>query len=223
MTASKIYLWILLFFSLSCNSKNKGKTECDKKKQTNEVILLDELEIENNKENVKDFNDFSELKRAFDEQNYLVFFDYFPDTFEEFLDCYGFDQKSVKKPLYDYYEDHILFLFNYEGKVESSKFTSKIFQIIDGAVWEADAVNALQHELINGIIKEPKIYISKLTVIPEKKARHFWYFVFDGSTSNDQQIEEFYHTIHEKVKFFNNNQALFIQSEFEKLYPGKIR
>jgi hypothetical protein len=158
------------------------------------------------------------LKRAFEQKDYTTFFKLFPDTYSELIDFYGFDDKKGKKPLYDLYDTHINYLFEYEEKISSEVFARKIYKVAKGGVWDADSVGLFQSNLSDLIIRKPNIFLEILTTKPNKEVTSFWHFVFDGSGKYDLQNKEKFETIYNKINSLDKKQGKLLKEEFERMY-----
>jgi len=161
------------------------------------------------------------LRLSFKKKDYKMFFDFFPCSFSQFLNIYGFDDKNGAKPLYEVYEDHVNYFFECEGHIGQKEFINKIYGIVKNAVWEADAPTILQDNLTLLIIKSPKEILSLLTIKPKKEVESFWIFVFDGSSTYDLQNKEKFKKIYSKINALNPKQAELIKQVFEKMYNVK--
>ncbi|MGP1500492.1 hypothetical protein [Bergeyella cardium] len=198
----KIFLFLAiscLFFSCNVNKK---------KEENNNVTQ---------KNNIADTR-MEKLKRAFEQNDYTTFFKLFPDTYSELVDFYGFDDDTGKKPLYDFYEVHINYLFEYEEKLSSEFFAEKVYKIVNGGVWRADGIGLFQSNLSELIIHKPNIFLEILTTKPDKEVASFWYFVFDGSGKYDLQNKEKFKTIYKKINSLDKKQGRLLKNEFERMY-----
>jgi len=110
------------------------------------------------------------------------FFKEFPNTFNQLLKLYGYDNKN-SKPNILYYEapNHILKLFNNLSEVNDTLYYRKIIQISIGGRWDADAVNYFQNGLRHRILDNPELAVYVLKHTPHDKVKSFWYFYFDGA------------------------------------------
>lgn len=169
------------------------------------------------KDNIADTR-IEKLKRAFEQNDYATFFKLFPDTYSELIDFYGFDDDTGKKPLYDFYETHINYLFEYEEKISSEFFAEKVYKIAKGGVWEADGIGLFQSNLSKLIISKPNIFLKILITKPDKEVANFWHFVFDGSGKYDLQNKEKFETIYRKINILNKKQGKLLKEEFERMY-----
>jgi len=158
------------------------------------------------------------LKQAFENNDYTKFFQFFPDSYDELVNFYGFDDNKGASPLYSLYEVHINYLFDYEGKIDTKSFATKIYEVAKNGVWDADAVGLFQSKLSNMIISKPDIFLEILAMKPNKEMKGFWHFVFDGSEKNDLQNKERFNAIYKKIKPLNSKQAEILNHEFKGMY-----
>jgi|ERR1035437_980669 hypothetical protein len=161
------------------------------------------------------------LRLSFKKKDYQMFFDFFPSSYGQFLGLYGFDDKNGAKPLYEVYEDHVNYFFEFEGHVDQKEFIKKIYGIVKNAIWEADAPTILQDNLTLLIIKSPKAILSLLSTKPNKEVESFWFFVFDGSSTDDLQNKEKFKNVYGKINALNPKQADLLKQVFGKMYNGK--
>ena len=108
------------------------------------------------------------------------FFNEFPNTFREFDQLYGYNDKTSKGAiLYKDAEKHLLGLFNNLKSINDTLYYRKIVNIAIGGTWEADAVNFFQYGLINRMESKPGLIVFFLRRMNEKKVKSFWHFYFD--------------------------------------------
>lgn len=188
-----------LFFSCNANEKKEKSNDFTQKDN------IADTRIEN-------------LKRAFEQNDYVTFFKSFPNTYSELIDFYGFDDYTEKKPLYDSYETHINYFFEYEEKINPECFTEKVYKITKGGLWEPDGIGLFQSNLSELIIRKPNIFLEILITKPDKEIADFWHFVFDGSSKYDLQNKEKFETIYRKIDILNNKQGKLLKKEFESMY-----
>ena len=106
------------------------------------------------------------LLKAYEEKDYDAFVDAFPDKYEDFVNVYGYDSKKrTKKLLYDYYAEHLDFLFNNE-KVLEENVLNKLLSLSYNYIWNADAVDYViegTKQVLLDYPKEMTEYFSKKT------------------------------------------------------------
>jgi len=195
---------LVIFFSIciiSCNAS-------DKKNSINSISQT---------ENTVDER-IEALKKAFEKKEYSTFFELFPNSFIELSNFYGFDDRLGKKPLYDFYEDHINYFYEFEGKVTEDNFMQKAFGIAQNGLWDADAIGLFQSKLSKRVIDSPKSLIKILADKPNGEVESFWHFIFDGSSKNDLQNKEKFETIYNKINTLDKKQGKILKGEFEKMY-----
>ncbi len=188
-----------LFFSCNANVKNE---------ESNNIAQND---------NIVDTR-VEKLKQSFEQNDYVTFFKLFPDTYDEFIDFYGFDDDTGKRPLYDFYETHINYFFKYEEKVNSEIFAGKVYEIAKRGVWDADGIGLFQSNLSELIISKPNIFLEILTKKPDKEATSFWHFVFNGSGKYDLQNKEKFEKIYNSINSLDKKQGRLLKDEFEIMY-----
>lgn len=191
----------------SCNAK-------EKKNDTSDIVQKDSITVVNDSLKIK----ANQLKEAYSKNNYFGFFKLFPNTFDEFLKLYGYDdEKGENNILALVCEDHIDFFFaSYELNKES--FIPKMFNLVKVGHWEADAPSTLQDNIEKFIKLHTKEVIDYLITKPDIEVTGFWYFVFDGSSRNDLQNKDKFNNIYQKINSLDKKQGLILKSEFEKMY-----
>jgi hypothetical protein len=119
------------------------------------------------------------------------FFKEFPNTFDQLLELYGYNEKK-STPNILYYEapNHILKLFNGLSNINDTLYYRKIIQISIGGHWDVDAVNYFQNGLRERVLNKPELTVSVLRHMPVDKTRSFWYFYFDGAHPKKQIPEQ---------------------------------
>ena len=200
-------LKILLIMAISClifscnanEKKNNSSSEILQKESTSEARI-------------------EKLKRAFEQKDYTTFLKLFPDTYSELVDFYGYDEKKGKQPLYDLYDAHINYFFEYEEKISSEIFAKKVYEVAKGGVWEADGIGLFQSNLSDLIIRKPNIFLEILITKPDEEVIGFWHFVFDGSGKYDLQNKEKFETIYNKINSLDKKQGKLLKGEFERMY-----
>lgn len=195
---------ILFFYCIlvSC----KGSTSSNKEPENKETVTKDSLEIKVN-----------QLKEFYSKNNYFGFFKSFPNTFDEFLKLYGFDDDKGEMPLYQEGEKHINFFF---GSYELNKeyFVPKMFNLAKEGHWEADAPSILQNKIEEFINLNAKESVTYLATKPDEEVMRFWYFVFDGSGKYDLQNKKKFETLYKKINLFDKKQGKLLKEEFDKMY-----
>ncbi len=204
----KKIIYIVVFFSLL--------SSCDWNSKTNNSIRTT-----GNTQQVASYNlkaKADELNKAYAKNNHFSFFKLFPNTYNEFLDLYGYNYEIEKNNILSpYSEAHIRFFFQcYE--LNEEKFIPKLFNLVKNGKWEADAPSYLQEFLINFILKNPSEVVEYLNNQNENDVSGFWYFVFDGSSKNDKQVRELFKSLYEKINLIDSNQGEILKKEFDFMY-----
>ncbi|WP_259014309.1 hypothetical protein [Emticicia fluvialis] len=189
---------IVVFLSLSINATDKRHSRYSEF----EYIQDKRIEI---------------LRRAFERKDYLSFFKLFPNTFEEFFNFYGYDEKSGAKLLYGH-DEHIEYLFANKGRINSEIFAAKIYGIAKDAIWNVDTVDLFQSYLSEMILNYPNLFLKILATKPDKEAAGFWRFVFDGSLNGNLTNQERFNITYKKIKQLDTRQAEILKQEFYKMY-----
>lgn len=99
------------------------------------------------------------LKSSFLQNDWDTFFEAFPETFEEFLNIYGYDENGPR-PLYSGYE-HINFLFS-SSRIYESYYFNKLLSLTQGYKWDADAPNYLSDNIFRMLMENPARIIDLL-------------------------------------------------------------
>jgi hypothetical protein len=201
-------LIILTFnFLVSCNANNSKKTELNQANELNQVEELNDTRLDS-------------LKKSFEDKDYILFFELFPNNHKELIGFYGYDDKKGEMPLYGLYEKHINYLFsNLDAKiVPMEKFSNKIYSIAINGVWDADAIGLFQTNLSAFIVNYPDVFLKVLSSKSDSDIYSFWNFVFDGSSKNDKQNMKKYETIFNKINSLDIKQGRLLKEEFEKKY-----
>lgn len=193
---------ISLFFFTSCVKKNHELNSANVKE--------DNLQIDEKSSKVE------ELKEACDNNDYQTFIKLFPDSYNELVNYYGFDEEKGAKPLYDVYEQHINYLF--KNNTGDTYFFAKVYNISKNGKWDADAVGLFQTNLTNYIIKSPKKIIEYIADKNDSELKGFWFFIFDGSSKNDIQNKQKFDTIYKIIYSLDQRQALILKTTVQEMY-----
>ncbi|WP_321480952.1 hypothetical protein [uncultured Bacteroides sp.] len=157
------------------------------------------------------------LKEAYSKNNYFVFFKEFPDTFEDFLSLYGFDDEKGAMPFYSCYDKHVRFFFD-SYDLNKEKFIPKLFNLAKEGHWEADATGLLRDKISDFIKKHSKDMVEYLETKPDDEVVPFWHYVFDGSSRNNPVSDAKFNTIYKLIKAINKKQANILKEEFLRMY-----
>jgi hypothetical protein len=198
---------ISFFYFQSCTSNSYERNHLNKsisKRGANKIS--DSLEIKANR-----------LKEAYKKNDYSTFLITFPNSFTEFSDLYDYNEEKGEKLLYSVYEKHISFLFDSVGSREK-QLCSKAFNIASQGKWDADAVGYFQNKLSELIKNKPNSLIELLSSKSLEAINNFWFFVFDGSSSNDIQIKELFNNIYLKINSIDKKQGSLLFKKFNEMY-----
>ncbi|MFK5959484.1 MAG: hypothetical protein QM495_11530 [Lutibacter sp.] len=121
-------------------------------------------------------NALSNLEKENNLKNQSIYFELFPNTFNGFLEMFGFENGKVA-PLYDGY-DYVQVLFELD-KISKKKQMKKWIEISIGGKWEADAVNYFQHNLQPRILINVNLTYELLSERTDKEIESFFYFFFN--------------------------------------------
>lgn len=156
------------------------------------------------------------LKKSFIDNDYLSFFNSFPNSFYEFNSLYGYDDKKGEKPLYEDYYNHINFLFD-SVCVNKHLFNQKIINVAINGKWEADATSLFQKNIFNLVLYDTKDVLNILSEKSFEETKSFWRYLFDGPHPSDNMNKERFEKVFFKVKKINPTQAKYMKDEYEEL------
>jgi hypothetical protein len=108
-----------------------------------------------------------------------IFFDNFPNTYNELIQLYGYNN-DTPAILYNYVEQHIVNMFNELHSVNDTLYFNKLTSISINGHWDADAVNAFQEGLRQRVLDNPELVIYVLRKNHIHNIESFWHFYFDG-------------------------------------------
>lgn len=199
---------ISLSLILSCNIT-------ERKSGSNNTLQKDIIVIANDSLKIK----INQLKEAYSKNNYFTFFELFPNTFNDFLELYGYDDIMGEKPLYNVCEEHINFFFN-SYEFNRKEFIPKLFNVIKDAYWEADAPSYLQKNVSELIKLHTTDFVDYLNIYPDRDVKRFWHFVFGGSGKCDLQNKEKFEIIYGKINSIDKKQGDLLKEEFETMYQN---
>lgn len=158
------------------------------------------------------------LKEAYNKKDYLIFYKSFPNTYNELLSIYGFDDKTGEKPLYTLADKHIDYFFEFKDHIALDEFISRCYQISKNGIWEADAVAYFQINLTNLVIKHPKEVVEMLNTLSKKEEKEFWFFLFDGSSKNDIGNKEKFKIVYKIINSTCTRHGKILQETFNEMY-----
>ncbi len=108
------------------------------------------------------------------------FFNLFPNTHSELVKIYGYNPTSNNCNLYDSGMVHIIQTFFNLKYIPDSLLIERLIDLSIGASWEADAVNYVQHGMIEQMETTPELFLQKLDKRNDNEIEMFWRFYFDG-------------------------------------------
>lgn len=143
----------------------------------------------------------------------------FPDSYEGFIDYYGFDEEKGESKYYSKYEDHITFFFGCP-ELEDNEKIKKVIAIGIHGRWDADAV-AMFQDLSYKMIKV-RIHdtVRQLERLPEESALSFWVFLFDGPHPSDKSNVAKLNELQELLRE-NKRQVRIVTKAFEKVQESR--
>ena len=144
-------------------------------------------------------NAFSNLEKENNLKNQSAYFELFPNTFDGFLEMFGFENGKAA-PLYDGY-DYVQVLFQLD-RISKKKQMKKWIEISIGGKWEADAVNYFQNNLQPRILKNIDLTYDLLSKRTDKEIESFFYFFFN-------EVHPQYDTVPKELKKLQNKNKEF--------------
>jgi hypothetical protein len=121
-------------------------------------------------------NALIELKSDRNINNQKEYFELFPDSFESFLNMFGF-KDGRGAPLYDGFE-YVQALFALDSIPETQQMKKWINISING-YWDADAVNYFQNNLRPIVLKKTDLVYEQLKKSTDQEIESFFYFFFN--------------------------------------------
>ncbi|MCC3157165.1 hypothetical protein LJ737_07940 [Hymenobacter sp. 15J16-1T3B] len=158
------------------------------------------------------------LKKAYIDNNCLVFFNCFPKSFSDLCAIYDYKEYDESCNLYSFYDKHIDYLFNCKKIYKKEVLIDKIILISIDGEWRADAIGLFQANERKLIINNTDIFLRELNKRSNSEQRSLWHFIFDGSPPHDKQIRELYKTLFVLVSKKDALQARIMKEEFYKMY-----
>ncbi len=213
-----IYILITIIFLgiISCReSKNSNAEEqkvtnvtvpSSKKHENKTTSNLDSLifyygKVSNSNTTDSQFNKYNE---------------FFPSSFKEFTDYFGFDDEKGKMPLYDNANDYIDLFFS-DKNINTEYIYNKVIKISQNGEWEADAVNFLIHKISMILDAKNTTFIDILSSKDLKTQEAFWFFYFDGPHPPDSIPENILNIISK-----NENMRKAVESGLQKAKASGI-
>lgn len=134
------------------------------------------------------------LQQSYNKNDYLKFLQYFPDTFDSFVNIYGYienDSDTFFSFLYDNAYNHIAYLFENNDMVDVNLFLEKIFSITQHSYWQADAYTYLTINIENLFYKKYGNMIYFLNSRNNKELEEFWFFMLNGPNPINNKYSRF--------------------------------
>mgnify|MGYP003543339192 FL=1 len=144
----------------------------------------------------------------------------FPDTWQEFLNLYGWDSRKEphQMPFYNRSLNDAEYLYHCSSLIDYDLFLHKVFSLAAEASWDADHVSQFQH-VVRSILQSWTECLPHLNRYSEQEALNFWKFVL-ASPAMENMIplrEEYeqlakqtnYRHSHLIIKAFAENEVQF--------------
>ncbi len=123
--------------------------------------------------------EIEQLKEAYKDKNDQLFLKQFPADFQQFMDYFGWNNKSNQpNELYEESYAYIDYFFHLLSQEKFREFESKLIGIADNGVWQEDGVNFFQ-DLTLKYIKVGERY-ELIDDLRSNKAKSVLFFLFDG-------------------------------------------
>lgn len=167
------------------------------------------------------------LKESFIAKDEAQFLEQFPKDFDQFHDCFGWDQiNDEPEELYSESNAYIDYWFELVSKDQYKKHEKSIVAISTNGKWEADAVNYFQDKTLEFIKDKRKYYL--INDLDNTKAKSVLFFLFDSPhpvfdadfTSNLNEskkkiVDELFKTklAEEDVEITNKELGFYLRSE----------
>ena len=143
---------------------------------------------------ISDSDRIVNLRQSYNENNYLTFLQYFPDTFDSFVNIYGYiesDDDTFFSILYDDAYNHIAYLFENNNMVDLNVFFEKIFSITQYSYWQADAYTYLTINIEKLFYNRYDDIIYFLNSRNNKELEEFWFFMLNGPNPINNKYSRF--------------------------------
>lgn len=144
-----------------------------------------------------------------------LFFKYFPSSFKQMQDFYGYDNEKGAAPLY-YHPigyDQILYFSNLTTIPEKEYYTKYISICING-IWQADNIREAFY-FGNKLKTETKIACAYLSERPKEEIISVFRFIFDGPHPDNYQDD--YEELYEIIKTEDSKLADLLKKSFDQL------
>ncbi len=106
--------------------------------------------------------------------------------------------------LYNFYDEHLLYLFS-SKLIKEKKYIRKLISISIDGYWDADASNLLQHKMRGLILCYPNLFISVLLEYSNDSIEKFWNYILYApyprkkSFESDKGYQNFISQIRSKI------------------------
>lgn len=149
-------------------------------------ILLSVInaEAQNNTDKISDLQDaYDRVISDKSKENWIHFFDIFPNTFESFDSIFGY-RENQKGPLYDMYQQYISLFFEAQNHIKGEVYYDKLIRIAKDGIWDADANSLFQACIFNFVIDDSAnsqrgSFLETLSTFSETDISNFWRFYFE--------------------------------------------
>lgn len=200
-----------LLFAVSCGNS-------DLKLKSNTLVVKTPTAQIRNTPDAKDSLEQKALRlmQLYDSRNCKEFFNAFPNTFDEFDQLYGFDDKEGERILYSKYPEHFPYFFSCP-EVPAKEKLNKVIRIgIDGRYNDGVPVDMFHDSVFNLIITNPNEANKVLEGLPNEKAASFWYFLFDRPNPSDKENARKV-VLLKNVLGENSKQSKLLSEQYKKL------
>ena len=170
----------------------------------------------------------SQLKDAFAKQDYDAFFKCFPNNFQQFLECYGYENyEQGKLSLYSNSGEHIEFLFS-DSLIKDKKHVGKLVSVaIDGS-WDADAPAFFQIGIKDIAVNYSELLIEILMEYTDEEIEKFWSYILYEPYPHAEDFEidtgyiEFFSNIKEKICAKNERMDKIVQKAYKMILDSSL-
>lgn len=154
------------------------------------------------------------IKDCYLNLNRTCFFQFFPKTFNELENLYGYSDSTGGAEFYANYVEHINFLFS-EFDVEAD--SKKIIQICLNGRWDADAVSLLQSNVRDLLLNYNRVFLATLFKFKKEEQESFWYFILDGPHRNSYGNRVFHEALLNQTKVFYPEKVEGIRNKIKMM------
>lgn len=195
---------IILIILVICT--NISKSECQEKitDTNNNAIMM-------------------QLKNAYLKQDYNTFWKQFPDNFQQFMCCYGFENyEKGNLSLYEESYKHIMYLFS-DNLIKDKEHIEKLVSIAIDGYWDADASSHYQDGIQDLIIEMPDMFIDILLQYSDAELEKFWSYILDApfpfakDFEVDTGYKKFFQEISEKICNKSERMNRIVKKAYKKI------